>query len=320
MTKINRNDPCWCGSGKKYKKCHLAEDEQKGTAGTAPQADTASTAAAPAPVFKMPKRRPKSNIAIKTPKQIAGIARASRLTSEILTALEGIIAPGITTEEINSFVHDYTVRNGATPAPLNYKGFPKSVCTSLNNVICHGIPADEECVEGDILNVDVTCILDGYFGDSNRMYHIGDVHAEDIRLIEETKTCLDLGIEAAQPGHRFGDIGYAIQRHAEACGFSVVREYTGHGIGLQFHEDPQVLHYGRPGSGEQILPGMVFTIEPMINAGSHRVAHLDDGWTALTQDGSMSAQWEHTIVITESGPEILTAPFALTEGEGTWRT
>ncbi len=315
MTKLNRNDICWCGSGKKYKKCHLNEDENKTNTENAITRGNNNQ-----PFFKMPKRKAKNNIKLKTPKQIAGIHKASRLTSEILTALEDIVKPGITTEDINTFVHEYTIRNGATPAPLNYKGFPKSVCTSLNNVICHGIPSSEDtCLEGDILNIDVTCIVDGFFGDANRMYTIGKVHKEDLRLIKETKTCLDLGIQAAQPGNYFGDIGHAIQQHAKQCGFSVVREYTGHGIGLAFHEEPQVLHYGKRGTGDQILPGMVFTIEPMINAGTHHVVHLNDGWTALTKDKAFSAQWEHTIVITENGPKILTDKFELTHGEGTWK-
>jgi methionyl aminopeptidase len=245
-------------------------------------------------------------VILKTKEQIVGIRKSSQLTREILDMLEERIAAGITTDQIDRWVNDYTVDHGATPAPLNYRGFPKSVCTSLNDVICHGIPGPTVIREGDILNVDVTTILNGYYGDSSRMWLIGEVAQEARKLVEVTRECLDLGIAQVKPGNRVGDIGHAIQQHAERHGYSVVRRFVGHGTGLRFHEPPDIFHYGNPGSGITLLPNMVFTIEPMINAGHYEIRVLDDGWTALTADGSLSAQWEHTVCVTEDGVEILT--------------
>jgi methionyl aminopeptidase len=221
--------------------------------------------------------------------------------------LEGRVVPGVTTGDINRWVHEYTLAHGATPAPLNYRGYPKSVCTSVNDVVCHGIPDGTVLKEGDILNIDVTSILDGYYGDSSRMFLIGEVPEEARNLVEVTRECLYLGIEQVKPDNTFGDIGHAIQKHAERHGYSVVRAFVGHGIGIQFHEPPNVLHYGEPGTGATLEPDMVFTIEPMINAGGYDVRVLEDGWTAVTVDGSLSAQWEHTVRVTEDGVEILTA-------------
>ena len=250
----------------------------------------------------------KREIIIKTPAQIEGIRKSSHLTRDILDAITERIAPGITTEQINTWVHEMTIANGAIPAPLNYRGYPKSVCTSINEVICHGIPSPNRVLqEGDILNVDVTSILDGYYGDSSRMFLIGNVSDEARKLVEVTRECLELGIAQVRPGNRLGDIGHAIQQHAESHGYSVVRAFVGHGTGIQFHEAPDVLHYGIPGTGALLSSGMVFTIEPMINIGDHRVKVLDDEWTAITIDGSLSAQWEHTLLVTEDGVEILTA-------------
>jgi len=228
------------------------------------------------------------------------------LTHDILDMLEERIVAGITTEDINRWVHEYTLSHGATPAPLNYRGFPKSVCTTLNNQICHGIPDGTILKEGDILNVDVTSILDGYYGDASRMFLIGQVSEEARRLVQVTKECLYLGIEQVKPGRTLGDIGHAIQQHAERHGYSVVREYIGHGTGLRFHEPPEVRHFGEPGDGESLAPNMIFTIEPMINVGGYRAEVLKDGWTVVTADGSLSAQWEHTMRVTEDGVEVLT--------------
>jgi len=249
----------------------------------------------------------RNGIIIKTDAQVAGIRASCQLTSEILDTLETRIVAGITTDQINTWVHEATVARGAVPAPLNYRGFPKSTCTSLNEMVCHGIPDGTRLQDGDILNVDVTCILAGYYGDSSRMFLIGNVSEEARRLVTVTKECLDMGIAQVQPGNQFGDIGHAIQTHAESHGFSVVRAFVGHGVGIQFHEPPNVTHYGHRHTGPILEPNMVFTIEPMINAGAYQVKILDDGWTTITADGSLSAQWEHTVRVTESGVEVLTA-------------
>lgn len=253
------------------------------------------------------KRRTRHGIIIKTEKEVAGIRRSSRLTRDILDMLEERIEAGITTGQIDHWVHTYTVEHGATPAPLNYHGFPKSVCTSLNDVVCHGIPSDHRMLrDGDILNVDVTCIVDGYYGDASRMFLIGDVSPQARRLAKVTRECLHRGIGRVKPGNRLGDIGHAIQQHAETHGYAVVREFVGHGTGIDFHEPPNVYHYGDPDTGDRLEPNMVFTIEPMINAGGHEIEVLDDDWTAVTVDGSLSAQWEHTMRVTEDGVEVLT--------------
>jgi methionyl aminopeptidase len=248
-----------------------------------------------------------SRVILKTEEQIDGIRKSSRLTREILDMLDTRIVAGITTDQIDRWVHEYTLDHGATPAPLHYRGtYPKSTCTSLNDVICHGIPGPTVIREGDILNVDVTTILDGYYGDSSRMWLIGEVSEEARRLVEVTRECMNLGIAQVKPGNRVGDIGHAIQQHAEGHGYSVVRRFVGHGTGVRFHEPPDIFHFGQPGTGITLLPNMVFTIEPMINAGHHEIRVLDDGWTAVTADGSLSAQWEHTVLVTRGGVEILT--------------
>jgi methionyl aminopeptidase len=245
-------------------------------------------------------------ILIKSEEQIAGIRRAGQLTREILDMLGPRISPGITTQQIDDWVHEYTLDHGATPATLNYRGYPKSCCTSLNEVICHGIPGPRVLQEGDILNVDITSILDGYYGDSSRMWLIGEVSDEARRLSDVTRECMERGIAQVKPDNRLGDIGHAIQEHAEAHGYSVVRRFVGHGTGVRFHEPPDVFHYGRAGTGVRLVPNMVFTIEPMINAGGHELYVLDDNWTAVTADGSLSAQWEHTVRVTNGGVEVLT--------------
>lgn len=245
---------------------------------------------------------------LRTPEQIEGIKDSAKINTALLDYISENIKAGMSTQEIDSMVYDFTKKQGAVPAPLNYGGFPKSVCTSINNVVCHGIPSDSEILkDGDIVNVDVSTIYKGYFSDASRMFMIGNVSEEAKRLVEVTKECLEIGIKAAQPWARIGDIGAAIQAHAEKNGYGVVRDLCGHGIGLKFHEDPEVAHFGKKGTGMMILPGMTFTIEPMINQGTYKVDFDDeDGWTVRTDDGKLSAQWEHMILITEDGNEILT--------------
>lgn len=245
---------------------------------------------------------------IKTPEQIEGIRRSGVVNTGVLDLIAREIKEGMSTAAIDKLVYDYTVSHGAIPAPLNYEGFPKSVCTSINDVVCHGIPDEKEILrDGDIVNVDVSTILDGYYSDASRMFMIGNVSPEKKRLVEVTKECLQIGMEAAKPFGFVGDIGYAIQKHAQKNGYSVVRDLCGHGVGLAFHEEPEVLHFGRKGTGMLLVPGMVFTIEPMINMGRYEVyIDEDDGWTVLTDDGLSSAQWEHTFVMTDHGLEILT--------------
>lgn len=245
---------------------------------------------------------------IKTPEQIEGIRRSCAVNTGVLDLVASEIKAGMSTAAIDKLVYDYTVGHGAIPAPLNYEGFPKSVCTSINEVVCHGIPSEKEILkEGDIINVDVSTILDGYYSDASRMFMIGEVSPEKRRLVEVTKECLEIGAAAAKPFGFVGDIGNAIQHHAEKNGYSVVRDLCGHGVGLEFHEEPEVCHFGRKGTGMLLVPGMVFTIEPMINMGTWRV-FIDeaDGWTVVTEDELPSAQWEHTFLMTENGLEVLT--------------
>jgi methionyl aminopeptidase len=232
---------------------------------------------------------------------------AGRLTAEVLQMIRPHIVPGVTTLELDHICHDYIVnQRKAIPAPLNYRGFPKSICASVNHVVCHGIPNEKQLKEGDILNIDITVIKDGYHGDASEMFFVGAPSIRAKRLTDIARECLHIGIGKVRPGAYLGDIGHAIQRYAEAQGFSVVREYCGHGIGREFHEEPQVLHYGKPGEGLMLQPGMTFTIEPMINAGKRHVKLLPDRWTVVTKDHSLSAQWEHTVLVTETGVEVLT--------------
>ena len=232
---------------------------------------------------------------------------AGRLAARVLDMIAGHVKAGVSTGELDAVCHDYIVDElDAIPAPLNYRGFPKSICTSVNHVICHGIPGDRRLRNGDIVNIDVTVIKDGYHGDTSRMFRVGKTPVRGNRLIEVCYEAMMMGIEIVRPGARLGDVGHAIQTHAQKHGFSVVREYCGHGIGRGFHEDPQVLHYGRPGTGEEIREGMTFTVEPMLNAGRRETRLLADGWTVVTRDHSLSAQWEHTVAVTGNGHEILT--------------
>ena len=245
---------------------------------------------------------------IKTPEQIEGIRKSSVINTGVLDLVEKEIHAGMSTADIDKLVYDFTVSHGAIPAPLNYEGFPKSVCTSINEVVCHGIPCEEEILEeGDIINVDVSTILDGYFSDASRMFIIGKTTPKKEKLVRVAKECLEVGMEAAKPFGFVGDIGHAIEKHAKKNGFSVVRDLCGHGVGNEFHEEPEVLHYGKKGTGMLLVPGMVFTIEPMINMGTWEVfVDEEDGWTVVTEDELPSAQWEHTFLMTDHGLEILT--------------
>lgn len=252
------------------------------------------------------------SIIIKTPEEIEKMRIVGRLASELLDYIDPFVKAGVTTDELDRLCHDYTVNvQHAIPAPLNYapsghNPYPKSICTSVNHQVCHGVPSDKKLKPGDIINIDVTTIKDGYHGDSSRMYYIGEPSIQAKRLCEITYECMWLGIAAVKPGAHLGDIGHVIQQRAESNGYSVVREFCGHGIGANFHEEPQVVHYGRAGTGVKLVPGMIFTIEPMINVGRRDIRQLGDGWSIVTKDHSLSAQWEHTVLVTETGYEVLT--------------
>jgi len=246
-------------------------------------------------------------ILIKDSQEIEKMRLAGRLAGEVLQMIRPHVKAGVTTNELDKICHDYIVDvQQAIPAPLNYHGFPKSICTSVNHQICHGIPSDKKLKKGDIINIDITVIKDGYHGDTSKMFYVGEPPIRARRVSEVAHECMKLGIELVRPGARLGDIGHVIQKHAESNNFSVVREYCGHGIGKGFHEDPQVLHYGKAGTGIELAEGMIFTIEPMINAGKRHVKLLSDNWTVVTKDHSASAQWEHTILVTRDGHDVLT--------------
>ena len=247
------------------------------------------------------------SIAIKTSEEIEKMRISGRLAADVLLMIEDYVRPGVTTDELNTICHDYIVNvQQAIPAPLNYRGFPKSICTSVNHQVCHGIPGNKKLKDGDIINIDITVIKDGYHGDTSKMFLLGKASVLARRLVELTYEAMQRGIEAVRPGARLGDIGHTIQTYAEGQNCSVVREYCGHGIGINFHEEPQVLHYGTPGTGTELVTGMTFTIEPMINAGRRHVKLLPDAWTVVTKDHSLSAQWEHTVLVSEDGYEVLT--------------
>ncbi len=287
--KIGRNDACPCGSGKKYKNCcrnRKIEDNLK----------------------EAYLRR--YDIRLKDAEQIEGIKACGQLLMSMLNQVEKMIRPGLKTDEINTFVHEETIRAGAVPAPLNYRGFPKSVCVSVNDVICHGIPGDRVLKDGDIVNVDITPILNGYYADASKTFFVGTPTKDGMKVVNVAAQSLKRGIEAVAPGATLGDIGHAIQSYAESQGCSVVREFIGHGVGIDFHEPPQVLHFGTRGKGIPLVPGMVFTIEPMVNLGRRELHVLEDRWTAVTDDGSLSAQFEQTILVTDNGWESLT-PYEL---------
>jgi len=289
--KLGRNDPCWCGSGKKYKACHEEFDRK---------IEMIKNQGHMVPTHKM----------IKTPEQIALIKESAKVNIECLDVVADKICIGMSTEDINRIVNEVCKKYGAIPAPLNYEGFPKSVCTSINEVVCHGIPKKTDVLkEGDIINVDMTLDYNGYFGDASRMFIIGGkTTPEKEQLVRVTKECLEIGMEAAKPYCFVGDIGNAIQKHADKYHYGVVRDLGGHGVGLAMHEEPDILHYGKKGSGMLLVPGMCFTIEPMINMGTWRVFLDEDdpyGWEVISGDEQPSAQWEHTLLMTETGVEIL---------------
>ena len=289
--KTGRNDFCPCGSGLKYKKCCLKK-------GLTSSEDKSALYLR------------KFGIKIKSEADIAGIKVAGKLAVDTLNLVEEYIKPGMKTDDINTIVHEFTVKNGAVPAPLNYRGYPKSVCISINEVICHGIPGERRLEDGDIVNVDVTPILNGYYADANKTYLVGNVSPDARKIVNVARESLRAGVSMIAPDNTLGDIGWAIQQYAERQGCSVVREFVGHGVGIDFHEPPQVSHYGKKGQGIKMIPGMVFTVEPMINLGKKELHILPDKWTAVTDDGSLSAQFEQTYLVTEEGFESLT-PFDL---------
>jgi methionyl aminopeptidase len=246
-------------------------------------------------------------VTIKTSAEIEKMRTAGLLAGEVLRMIRLHVVPGVTTDELDRICHDYIVNEQqAIPAPLNYRGFPKSICTSVNHVVCHGIPGNKVLRKGDMVNIDITVIKDGFHGDTSKMFFVGEPSVAALRLANISHECMVKGIAMVRPGVRLGDIGQAIQEHAETNHCAIVREYCGHGIGREFHEDPQVLHYGRKGTGMMLEAGMIFTIEPMVNAGKRHTKLLPDGWTVVTKDHSLSAQWEHTILVTETGHEVLT--------------
>jgi methionyl aminopeptidase len=284
---VGRNDLCPCGSGSKYKKCCLKKERR-------------------APIDYKRYYKQKYDINLKGPEEIEKIRKAGKLVVKGLDRAAAMLAPGVTTNAINDLVADIAAENGAVCAPLNYRGFPKSVCTSVNDVICHGIPDQYALKDGDIINVDITYILDGYYADASKTYFVGTPSQEAKRIVEVTASSLLAAMEMLKPGNSIGDIGWAIQNHAESRGCSVVREFVGHGLGTMFHEPPQVPHYGTKGQGITLVPGMVFTVEPMINLGRPELYIADDNWTAITRDRSLSAQFEQTFLITDDGYESLT--------------
>ena len=286
---MERNELCWCGSGKKYKKCHMALDDKL-------------------LVLEAHGHIVPDKSILKTPAQIEAIKKSAALNTAVLDHVAANMKAGMSTADIDRLVHDFTVEHGGIPAPLNYEGFPKSVCTSINNVICHGIPDENEILEeGDIINVDVSTILDGYFSDASRMFMIGEVSERAKKIVRVTEECVELGLAAAKPWGHLGDIAHAINSHAQANGYSVVEEIGGHGIGLEFHEEPFVSYVTEPGTEMVLVPGMMFTIEPMINEGSPDFfIDEDNGWTVYTEDDGLSAQIEYMVLVTETGIEVLT--------------
>lgn len=288
MKKLGRNDACWCGSQQKYKHCHQAFDEKL---------EEAAREGHFIPSHDM----------IKTPEQLEGIRESCKINIAVLDYVAEHIQAGVTTEEIDKWVYEETTRRGGIPAPLGYQGFPKSVCTSIDDQVCHGIPSEKVVLkDGDIINVDVSTIYKGYYSDSSRMFCIGEVSPEKKKLVDVTKECVEKGLEQVKPWGFLGDMAHAVHEHAVKNGFSVVREIGGHGVGLEFHEDPWVGYIGEPGTGMMMAPGMVFTIEPMVNMGGCEVYVDDnDGWGVYTEDGKPSAQWEIMVLVTETGHEVL---------------
>ncbi len=289
MEKLGRNDRCWCGSGKKYKACHMAFDEKIHH-------------------YELEGHIVPERSMIKSREQIEGIKESSVINIAVLDAVEKMIGPGVNTQMIDDVVHDVTVRMGGIPAPLNYEGYPKSVCTSINEVVCHGIPSKDVILkEGDIVNVDASTLYKGYFSDSSRMYCIGKVSEEKRKLVQVTKECMEKGIAMVKPWGFLGDMGQAVNDYARANGYSVVVDIGGHGIGMEFHEEPFVSYVTKAGTEMLLVPGFVFTIEPMVNMGTNEIyVDEDDNWTVYTADGKPSAQWEVTVAVTEDGCQVLT--------------
>ncbi len=302
---LKANDPCWCGSGRKYKRCH------KGTEGRIQPGRISPLRLVP-PEIRRPdyadsgKPRSWAEPMVKSADVIARMRVAGRVAAEVLVETGAAVGPGVTTDELDKICHQACIKRGAYPSPLNYQGFPKSVCTSVNEVICHGIPDDRPLANGDIVNLDVTVFLDGVHGDTNATFTVGEVDETSARLVTVTRECLELGIAAVRPGRPISDIGQAIERHAAKHRFGVVRTFVGHGIGERFHSAPSVPHYFTTTARTEMQPGMTFTIEPMITVGSYKERVWDDGWTAVTTDGSRTAQFEHMMVVTDEGVEVLT--------------
>jgi methionyl aminopeptidase len=300
---LRANDDCWCGSGKKYKRCHKPALIRPGT--------VSPERVVPEGIVRPDYATPGSSVrttesAVKSPEVIERMRAACRIARDVLQETGAAVAPGVTTDELDRVAHDAHVARGVYPSPLRYKGFPKSVCTSVNEVICHGIPDDRALLEGDIVNLDITVFVDGVHGDTNATFCVGDVDAESRRLVKVTEECLEHGIAAVRPGSPISDIGKAIETHAHAAGFHVVRAFVGHGIGEVFHGPPQIPHYQERTLTTLMEPGMVFTIEPMITMGSIQPVIWSDGWTAATSDGSRTAQFEHTVLVTDDGVAVLT--------------
>jgi methionyl aminopeptidase len=323
QSRPGRNDPCWCGSGQKYKKCHLDRDAAAGPVGGEARAAAPRGFSKPlAPGLVSPRRsvpqhilrpdyavggRPRSQGKdVKTPEQLARLRNACRAAARVLRVAGEQVRPGITTDALDELAHDECVRLGGYPSPLNYRGFPKSICTSPNQVICHGIPDSRPLEDGDIVNLDITVYLDGMHGDCSATFLVGAVDDAGRRLVQVARECLDLGIAAVRPGRPISDIGRAIEAHASRHGYGVVRAYCGHGIGESFHTSLQIPHHYDPGMKRVMEPGMTFTVEPMITEGTWEDRLWNDGWTAVTADGKRSAQFEHTLAVTEDGAEILT--------------
>jgi len=300
---LRANDDCWCGSGKKYKRCHRTTLLRAGAVG--PERAVPPEILRPDYVETGTPVR-STETAVKTPEVIARMRAAGKIARDVLAETGAAVAVGVTTDELDRVAHEAHVSRGVYPSPLRYRGFPKSVCTSVNEVICHGIPDDRALVDGDIVNLDITVYVDGVHGDTNATFCVGRVDPESRRLVKVTEECLELGIEAVRPGAVLSDIGRAIETHAHDAGFFVVRAFVGHGIGEVFHGPPQVPHYYERAASTVLEPGMVFTIEPMITMGSVQPVIWPDGWTAATSDGSRTAQFEHTVLVTDTGVEVLT--------------
>jgi methionyl aminopeptidase len=302
---IKANDPCWCESGRKFKRCHRASAEPVRPGDISGRRDVPEGIGRP-DYAETGEPTKTTEPLVRDAALIDAMRRAGRVAAEVLSVTAAAIAPGVTTDELDAIAHEECVRRGAYPSPLNYHGYPKSICTSVNEVICHGIPDSRPLRDGDIVNLDITVFSAGVHGDTNATFPVGTVDRESLLLIGATRECLELGIAAVVPGRPISDIGRAIERHASAGGYSVVRSYVGHGIGEVFHNGLAIPHYFRPDANTVMEEGMTFTIEPMINAGTWRARCWDDDWTAVTTDGSRSAQFEHTLVVTAGGAEVLT--------------